>query len=399
LRFFKWVGDILMEILQNRTMDTSNIRRPTLLVDVKKAKKNIAKMAQLASSLGIPLRPHFKTPQSLQAGEWYREAGVDCITVSSVTMAAYFMEGGWRDIIIAFPVNLRELPLLNDLSSKGKIGLILDSVEVAKQLSAGLLHAVDIWIEVDCGQNRSGVPVLAKEQVLNLAQALDKLPHLRFAGILSHAGHSYQARGKAAILEVHAQALADLQSLKLHLIRKGFPHAKLSYGDTPTCSVAANFEEVDELRPGNFVFYDLMQEQIGACVEEQVAVALACPVVAVYPERGIAILHGGAVHLSKDFLVDPMLGQHFGKIALPAMGGWTTSLPGSYLKSLSQEHGVAVLSKELIPLVHPGDLLMALPVHSCLCADLMGGWMGSDGMWYEMMPRPGLGNGNKKNTG
>jgi len=32
---------------------------------------------------------------------------------------------------------------------------------------------------------------------------------------------------------------------------------KISYGDTPTCCVSENFPGVDELRPGNFIFFDM----------------------------------------------------------------------------------------------------------------------------------------------
>ena len=66
--------------------------------------------------------------------------------------------------------------------------------------------------------------------------------------------------------------------------------------------MVGQFGPVDELRPGNFVFYDLMQEEIGACTLDDIAVAMACPVVAVHPDRMQWIIYGGAIHFSKDFL-------------------------------------------------------------------------------------------------
>ncbi|MBK8048603.1 MAG: hypothetical protein IPK16_16670 [Anaerolineales bacterium] len=60
------------------------------------------------------------------------------------------------------------------------------------------------------------------------------------------------------------------------------------------------------MRPGNFVFYDWTQVQVGSCGFDDVAVVAACPVVGKYPDRHEVVLYGGAVHLSKDFLTRPM---------------------------------------------------------------------------------------------
>ncbi|MBP6641079.1 MAG: hypothetical protein KA293_12380, partial [Bacteroidia bacterium] len=51
--------------------------------------------------------------------------------------------------------------------------------------------------------------------------------------------------------------------------------------------------------------------------------------------------------------------------------GWEMPEMGCYLRSISQEHGVAVLRPDLIQKIAVGDLLMVLPVHSCMSADLM----------------------------
>jgi D-serine deaminase-like pyridoxal phosphate-dependent protein len=115
----------------------------------------------------------------------------------------------------------------------------------------------------------------------------------------------------------------------------------------------------------------VQQQQIGSCGFETIAVALACPVVAIYPERNEVILHGGGVHLGKDVLQSQAYGPIYGRIALPKANGWEMPEMGCYLRSISQEHGVAVLRPDLIENLQIGDLLGVLPVHSCMCADLM----------------------------
>lgn len=86
-----------------------DMEKPTLLVNPQIARRNIAFMAEKAYRQGVRFRPHFKTHQSAVVGEWFREQGVQAITVSSVDMARYFADHGWQDILIAFPVNLHQM--------------------------------------------------------------------------------------------------------------------------------------------------------------------------------------------------------------------------------------------------------------------------------------------------
>ena len=80
------------------------IEKPAIILDKDRVLWNINKMVLKASKSGVRFRPHFKTHQSFQIGEWFKEHGVSSITVSSVDMAIYFSKYGWQDITIAFPV-------------------------------------------------------------------------------------------------------------------------------------------------------------------------------------------------------------------------------------------------------------------------------------------------------
>ena len=171
---------------------------------------------------------------------------------------------------------------------------------------------------------------------------------------------------------------------------QAFGDLKLSVGDTPACSVLDDFTGVDELRPGNFVFYDLMQLRGGACTVDDVAVAVACPVVGIHPERNELVLYGGAIHLAKDHLVRPDGSPDFGAVALLTDQGWGAPLAGAWLRSLSQEHGILRATPETFAAVfgglQVGDLVAVIPVHSCLTADLLKRYLTLDGEWIEMMP-------------
>jgi D-serine deaminase-like pyridoxal phosphate-dependent protein len=150
-----------------------------------------------------------------------------------------------------------------------------------------------------------------------------------------------------------------------------FPEIINSYGDTPSCSLANSLSDFDEIRPGNFVYYDLMQYQLGACTFDDIAVAVACPVVSVYPYRNELILYGGAVHLSEAFLTDDKGTKIYGYIVRLTDNEWSDPIPGAYVASPSQEHGIVRMETEDLLRLKPGDILGVLPVHSCLTANLM----------------------------
>lgn len=357
---------------------------PTLLLDKQKCLSNISMMAEKARKNNVIFRPHFKTHQSHEVGRWFRSVGVEKITVSSAKMAEYFTQDGWKDITVAFPVNIHEKDRLNRLAQKISLNLLVVSPETVELLGKEIHHPINLFIEMDTGYHRTGV---APENVALLNAILNRIetyPHVTFKGFLTHDGHSYKIRNdKKAILNIHQHTLAIAKSLKEKYSRR-YPDVIFSLGDTPTCSVAETFNGIDEIRPGNFVFYDFMQVAIGSCTLEQIAVAMACPVVATYPERNEVVVHGGAVHFSKDSLAQPD-GNMFGKVVHLSKNGWSTVETGMYIKSLSQEHGIIHAKKNKAEYIQVGDWLGVLPIHSCLTADVMKAYKTLEGETITMM--------------
>jgi D-serine deaminase-like pyridoxal phosphate-dependent protein len=341
------------------------ITAPTLLVDEKKCRANIRKMATKAKKNKLIFRPHFKTHQSHEIGNWFRQEGVTKITTSSMSMASYFAEDGWDDITMAFPVNVLEMKTINRLASAITLNLLVESVEAVELLSKGAKAKINVLIKLDIGTHRTGMNPADIAEIKKVINAIETGPKLTFSGFLCHAGHSYGCRGEKEIMAVHQKSMDILSR-----IRKSFPSAFISYGDTPTCSIADSFPPVDELRPGNFVFYDAMQLQIGSCKAEEISVALACPVVAKHPERNEVVIYGGGVHFSKDRMEEN--GHNvFGYVVADKGKKWGDILPDIYVSRLSQEHGIIHAPNEWIDQLKIGDVLKVLPVHSCMTMDLL----------------------------
>lgn len=345
------------------------IEKPTAIINEKKVRRNIERMAKKAKNDDVRFRPHFKTHQSAEIGEWFRDYGVSAITVSSVDMAEYFINHGWDDITVAVPVNIRQLDKINKLTKTVYLNLLVESIESVKTLEK-ISHESKLWIEIDIGYRRTGVNWKDTDRTDIIANIITKADKLQLVGILTHAGHAYNSHSVAELKKIHNDSVYQMNSVRKHLTSRGYDNIEISIGDTPTCSVVDDFSGVDEIRPGNFVFNDLMQVNIGSCEEEDIALAVGCPVIAKYPQRNELVVYGGGVHLSKDFIVLDDGSKSFGSIALPTDEGWSTSIENAYVSSPSQEHGVIKAGEDFVEKTNVGDILMILPIHSCLTANL-----------------------------
>jgi D-serine deaminase-like pyridoxal phosphate-dependent protein len=196
---------------------------------------------------------------------------------------------------------------------------------------------------------------------------------MSFRGFLTHAGHSYSCRTRDQILTVHRESVALLAAMAADY-RSAYPLLEISTGDTPTCSIADDFSNVDEIRPGNFVFYDLMQAYISSCSKKDIAVAVACPVVAKHRERNEIILYGGAIHFAKDSLVTNEGTTIYGELVRVSGDSWGEPPEGCYISKLSQEHGTLKVTDAVFRQISVGDMVAILPVHSCMTANLLAGY-------------------------
>lgn len=356
-----------------------SLNYPYLLLNKAKCVENIKRMSLKATKNNLIFRPHFKTHQSIEISELYKQTGVNAITVSSFSMAEYFALGGWNDITVAFPASPVDAEIINKLAIKIKLNIVFSSFANLNSLNEKICQKVGVFIELNIGYDRSGVNPENLREIAAMVNIINSNENYIFKGFLTHTGQTYNAKSKEEVVAIHRKTLSVLTQLK-SFWKEGNPEIIVSYGDTPSCSISDEFWGIDEIRPGNFVFYDLTQATIGSCSIEDIAISLVCPIVDVYPERGEAIIRGGAVHLSKDYVILPDLTKSYGTPCSFNGADCCSPMEGLYLKSISQEHGI-IGSKEIdqISILKPGQLIAILPAHSCLTVDAMGELYLSDG--------------------
>ena len=277
------------------------------------------------------------------------------ITVSTLAEAEHFANDGFRDVTYAVPIAPAKLDRAAALARRiERLSVLVDSEEAFRALEAHE-HTFDVFLKVDCGDHRAGVDPESPDSA-RLALDMAGSDRVYFRGLLTHAGHSYHARDVEEIRRVAAEEAASLTRFRallgLDLLR--------SIGSTPTLSVVERFDECDEVRPGNYVFYDAFQATLGSCARADVAVSVLTTVVGSYPERGALIVDAGALALSKDpgpDHLDPAFG--YGIVCDLDL----RPLP-MRIAALSQEHG-KIESRLHVPV---GARLRILPNHSCLTA-------------------------------
>lgn len=347
------------------------ITSPTLLISKSRVIGNIARMAERAKRHGLALRPHFKTHQSQDIGKWFEAYGVEEISVTSLRMAREFAGFGWPKIIIAMPVNPRELSAIAALTRTSEISVFLSDQTTAGRMKDELPAPLPYFIELNAGYGRTGVSV---EDVQTIVAIIEAAGHHYCRGFYVHSGHTYDAGSREEIDQIHTGLMAklarlqkDIQAAVAHL-PSGHARERMiepfeyAIGDTPACSTQEDFTGITSIGPGNFVYYDLVQAHLGSCSADDIAAYLAAPIVQVFPERGEVVIHGGWVQLGKDHLPDGTYGR---LVHLRPDGSRSSVIPNAAVVKLSQEHGTLRLPADELAKFKPGDLIGVLPVHAC----------------------------------
>ena len=346
----------------------SDLPTPAFLVDLAVARANCARMRKKAAGAGVIFRPHVKTHKTIEGALLQHGGSIGPITVSTLAEAEFFAAAGFDDITYAVPVAPSRLERCLAIASRvRRLTLLVDSfaaVDAIEEIATAHDARFDVMLKVDCGYHRAGVDPESPESV-ELALHLARSSSIRFGGLLTHAGQSYHANGTSAIAAIAAVERRAVGMLAEALAHEGFKDVVRSVGSTPTASVG-RFCDVEEVRPGNYIFYDAFQAAIGSCRQRDIAVSVLASVIALHLERGEAVIDAGALALSKDAgptHVDSACG--FGIVA-DADG----EPMGGRLVSLSQEHGVVHWRPGASIPITLGTKLRIVPNHSCLTAAL-----------------------------
>jgi len=352
----------------------AEVTTPAFLVDREVVERNCARMRDKARESGVAFRPHVKTHKTLEVGRMQHGGREGPITVSTLAEAEHFARGGFRDVTYGVPIAPEKLGRAAEIAAGiDRLSILVDSETAFRALeeyAASQSVTFDVMLKVDCGYHRAGVDPQSPDSA-RLAIALARSEALRFHGLLTHAGHSYNVRDIEEVRRVAAEETASLSRFRALLVGEGLGEIVRSIGSTPTAAVVERFTDCDEVRPGNYVFFDAFQATLGSCSRDDVAVSVLTTVVGSYPERSALIVDAGALALSKDAGPDHIEhGFGYGIVCDTALN----PLP-MRIVALSQEHG-KIATEASVPV---GTRLRIIPNHSCLTAAMYDEYQVLDG--------------------
>lgn len=339
----------------------ADLPTPFVEIDEARLERNMRAMQQRVAAVGARLFPHIKTHKSVVLAEKQLALGASGVTASKPDEALVFVERGVPSVILAYPVVRAETldRLLPAVRARGtELRVIAASETGIDALSAAATRygvEIGVFLKVDVGLGRVGV-LPDDPAAVALCQRIVASSGLRFAGLLSHAGHSYRARTADERAEIARAEAAMLKTLAAALTECDIAVPCLSIGSTPTCVGAPLPTGITEFRPGNYVFLDGTALRLGICGPEDLALSIVARVIAASGDR--FIIDAGSKSLSSDLGPHGTGGAGHGIVVMAdeaSSSVWA-------VERLSEEHGFVRAEGRPLPV---GTRVRVFPNHAC----------------------------------
>ena len=337
---------------------------PQVVIDRRRLTTNLDRVQQMASAAGMRLRPHAKTHKSPEIAKMQIARGAVGICCAKIGEAEVFADAGIANIRLPYPVHPTNTPRLLAVMDRTAVSIIVDNVKVARGWSDAMEHAgrtLDVLIKVDVGFHRCGIDPDAEPAAF--IESVASMRGLRLCGLLSHAGHGYNAASEEELCDIARREAETLTALRERAAQSGIALDEISVGATPTLRYSVRQRGITELRPGNYVYFDRTQLSLGSAALDDCALTVLATVVAKH--RGRIILDAGSKTLTNDGARGITKADGYGAV-LTERGTIDANL---VIERLSEEHGTVRVAGETS--LEPGDRVRVLPNHACTVSNLV----------------------------
>ncbi|MEO9521616.1 MAG: alanine racemase [Parasphingorhabdus sp.] len=352
--------------------DFADLQTPALLLDLSIVDANTARLRQHLARVAPDIlhRPHLKTAKSTDIAEHVLAGQRRAITVSTLREAEEFAAIGINDILFAVGIVPSKLERVLALREAGiDLKIIVDNVAMAKEIarfSREKSSPIPTLIEIDCDGHRSGVKSSDAAMIAAIAASLEDGAEM--AGVMTHAGGSYDASSAAQIARAATSEVTEITRSARILRDAGFEVPIVSLGSTPTALSVQDLSGVTEVRAGVYMFFDLVMSGLRVCPVEAIALSVLTTVIGHQPDKGWIIVDAGWMAMSRDRgTASQELDQGYGLVC-DQSGKPCDDL---IMISANQEHGIITArpgSTASLPDIAVGDQLRILPNHACSTA-------------------------------
>jgi D-serine deaminase-like pyridoxal phosphate-dependent protein len=243
---------------------------PALCVDLDKMAQNIKAVHAGLQGTGVGVRPHAKTHKCPEIAKMQIAAGAVGICTAKLSESEVMLNNGISNVLMTgVNVTVPKIQKAMALRKKYK-GFIqaIDNPQNARDLqdaakAAGII--ADVVVDIDVIK-RSGV--IPGAPALALAQMIDKMPNLKFHGILAYDGGVQHVKGfqqrKAKALENYEPVVKTYEMMKA----AGLNMEIFSGGGTGTYDIMTGVSGFTDLQVGSYLFMDCQYIEIGGAKNE-----------------------------------------------------------------------------------------------------------------------------------
>lgn len=327
------------------------IPTPALIVELDALERNLARMQQHFAAHPHGYRPHGKAHKSPVIGALQIAHGALGQCAGKLAEAEVLAAGGLDDILITSEVvGVGKIERLMALAAARRVIQVVDhprNVEELAQAAAARALTLDVLVDVNVGQNRTGV--LPGAPAVALAQEVARHRSLRLRGIQGYGGHIMHIDGYENRLAAQQRAMALVGDTRQALERAGFDVDVVSVGGTGTYRIDTQFPWVTECQAGSYIFMDSHYSSIGGpdgpAYDDFANSLFVISTVISAPDKGRRIVDAGQKVLSTD-----------------AGPGRLRDVTGVDYRPGGDEHGILTLNAPSRA-IELGDRLTLMPSH------------------------------------
>ena len=276
----------------------AGLATPALVVYLDRVRDNVQRMIGYVGTADR-WRPHLKTTKIPEVWRELLVHGVRQFKCATTREASVFAdlakaEGIAVDLLIAYPHRgpaLRCIAEIADRASATTLSLLVEDPE----LVASLPKSVSVFVDVNPGMNRTGIPMQDADAITAVARAAGE----RFRGLHFYDGHLHDADLAARRAAIFA-GYERVMELVSALADAGIPVGEVITAGTPAFPHALQFERfatsatfVHRVSPGTVVFHDQRSEIDNPDVDLQPAALVLSRIIS-HPAADIATCDAGS---------------------------------------------------------------------------------------------------------
>ncbi len=237
------------------------IDTPALVVDLDAMERNLETMAAFARAHGVRLRPHAKMHKCAAIARLQMAAGAVGVCVQKTSEAEALAAAGIADIYISNEVIApAKLARVAALAKQVRLAIAVDSAEGVERVAAAMRDAgatIDVFVEVDVGQGRCGVPPAAAGQLAqHVVSHAPPEGGLRFAGLQAYHGTAQHLRGEAEREAASRHAASLARAAQASVTAAGIACRLVTGAGTGTFAFDTASGVWGELQAGSYLFMD-----------------------------------------------------------------------------------------------------------------------------------------------